>query len=263
MHLNFTLPQVRARELAHAGDHTRRVTGVIGRPNPWWPGGPTTSDCVGYQTAVLGLRTGHESLTWLEDHPHMISIAAFRAHYQFPEVPAHAIQPGDLVISNWTGTTFEVNGKDELEPEHMEWDYSINRSEPSIVIVGANTGPIPGQPTPNGVWRKRRPLDGHILFGIRLPYKPEKPSLSRRHEVSVVATYVNEHVPAGLPRTSAAPGFGPDSDTGYEGHNYWVLVQTWGRIHGYYGSHFIIDGIPGPQSRIVEAAAYKAATAKK
>ena len=52
-------------------------------------------------------------------------------------------------------------------------------------------------------------------------------------------------------------------DWGMEGRNYWRLVQTWGRHNGYYGSKFIIDGIPGPQSRLVEAAAYKKATEKK
>lgn len=248
MTLKYTLPEVRERELAHVK--------TAGRPNQWWPGGTLTNDCVGYQTAQLGLRSGHESLEWLRAHPHMIGIAAFRAFYQFPEVPPGAIMPGDLVISNWTGATVEVNGKPELEAEHMEWAYSTNRAANSIVIVGANTGPEPGVPLPNGVWKKPRPLDEHILLGIRLPYPDEKPSTGRKHEVQVVAAFVNEQVPPPLHRTTSVRD-------GIEGPNYWHLVQTWGRIHGYYGSRFIIDGIPGPQSRIVEAAAYKAATAQK
>lgn len=251
MQLKYTLDQVRTGETAHLG--------AIRWPQTFWPQGPRSSYCVGWQTVQLGLRTGHESAAWLGAHPHMISIAAFRAHYQFPEVAPEAIQPGDLVISNWTGAT--VDGK--LEAEHMEWDYSHDRAAASLVIVGANTGPRAGVADPNGIWKKTRPRDGHILFGIRLPYADEKPSGSRRHEVAIVAAFVNKVVPPPLSRTWAAPGAGPDSDTGIEGPNYWRLVQTWGRIHGYYPSQFVIDGIPGPQSRIVEAAAYKAATAKK
>lgn len=255
MQLPHTLTQVRAAETAHFGE--------VRWPQPWWPPGPSSSYCVGWQTIHLGLRTGNETAAYLNEHRHLISIAAFRAHYQFAEVPPEQIQPGDLVISNWSGTKIDVNGKLELEAEHMEWAYSADRAGRSVMIVGANTGPRDGEPDPNGVWKKSRPLDEHILFGIRLPYRSEKPSRSRKHEVAVVAALVNEQVPPGLPRTTAAPGVGSDEDTGLEGHNYWRLVQTWGRIHGYYGSHFIIDGIPGPQSRIVEAAAYKAATAKK
>lgn len=248
MSLKSTLPEVRERELAHVG--------TVGRPNPWWPGGPTTSDCVGFQTVQLGLRTGHESLAWLDEHRHMISIAAFRAYYQFPEVPPEAIQPGDLVISNWTGGTVHVEGKDVLEAEHMEWAYSRDRTANSVVIIGANTGPKAGTPTPNGCWRKPRPLDDHILFGIRPPYAEEKPSSGRKHEVRVVAAFVNEQVPPPLPRTTSVKD-------GIEGPNYWHLVQTWGRIRGYYPASCLIDGIPGKWSRLVEAAAYKAATTKK
>lgn len=251
MTLKHTLDAVRERETAHVG--------TKGRPNPWWPGGMTTNDCVGYQTAQLALRAGDESLGWLSQtaHRHMISISAFRAHYQWPEVAASKIAPGDLVVSNWSGKRLD-DGK--LEAEHMEWAYSVDHDHGTLVIVGANTGPKPGDPTPNGVWKKTRPIDGHILFGIRPPYAPDKPSATRKHTVKVVAEFVNEKVPAGIPRTSAA---GPGKDTGLEGKNYWRLVQTWGRLRGYYGSRYVIDGIPGPQSRIVEAAAYKAATAKK
>jgi hypothetical protein len=248
MALPFTLDEVRTREVAHVK--------IVGRPNRWWPGGTTTNDCVGYQTAQLGLRAGTESLAWLVAHPHMIGIAAFRAHYQWPEVPAGSIRAGDLVISNWSG--FRLDG--ELEPEHMEWAYSVDHGRDLVVIVGANTGPKPGDAEPNGVWKKTRPLDHHILFGIRPPYKDEKPSLTRKHLVKVVAGYTNRQDLGSIPTSSAA---GPGKETGLEGPNYWRRVQTWGRRHGYYPSRFVIDGIPGPQSRIVEAAAYKAATSKK
>jgi hypothetical protein len=261
MLLPHTLDEVRTRETTH-------VT-TVGRPNRWWPGGMQTNDCVGFQTAQLGLRTGSEvlgdpdrfslttrKLKWLAAHPHMISIAAFRAHYQWPEVPARSIRAGDLVISNWSG--FRLDG--ELEPEHMEWSYSVAQDHDSLVIVGANTGPRPGDPTPNGVWKKSRPIDGHILFGIRPPYKDEKPSLTRKHLVKVVAGYTNRQDLGSIPTSSAA---GPGKETGLEGPKYWRRVQAWGRRHGYYPSRFVIDGIPGPQSRIVEAAAYKAATAKR
>lgn len=250
MHLKYTLPQTRTRELAHVGTE--------GRPNAWWPGGMLTNDCVGYQTERLGLRTGHETLAQLSlpANRHLISIAAFRAHYQFHEVPAQQIKPGMLVISNWSGT--KIDG--HLEAEHMEWAYSVNRAAGSLVIVGANTGKHNGNPIPNGVWKKTRPLDEHILFGIDLPYPDPKPSASRRHVVQVVAAFVNKEVPPGLPRTTAA---GPGPDTGLEGHNYRVLVQTWGRQVGYYPHPFVIDGIFGDQSELVEKAAYKAATAKK
>lgn len=248
MTLPFTLDEVRTRETA--------VLGEVRWPVPWWPPGRTSNYCLGWQTVTLGLRTGRETSAWLGANRHMISIAAFRAYYQFPEVDAADIRPGDFVISNWTGD--RIDGR--LEPDHLEWAYSHDRAAGSLVIVGANTGPRAGQPVPNGVWKKTRPRDGHILFGIRLPYKNEKPSLSRKHVVKVVAGYLNRQDLGSIPTSSAA---GPGKETGLEGPNYWRLVQTWGRRHGYYPSRFVIDGIPGPQSRIVEAAAYKAATAKK
>lgn len=248
MTLPYTDDEVRTREVAHVK--------TIGRPNPWWPGGTTTNDCVGFQTVQLGLRGGHENLAWLATHPHMISIASFRAHYQWPEVPKRDIRAGDLVVSNWTGFRLD----DELEPEHMEYVYSTDHTGGAIVIVGANTGPAPGDPTPNGVWKKTRPLDGHILFGIRPPYRPDKPSSSRKRTVKTVAVFLNRQDLGNIAKTDAA---GPGKRTGLEDRNYWRRVQTWGRRHGYYTSRFIIDGIPGPQSRIVEAAAHKASTAKK
>jgi hypothetical protein len=251
MTLKHTLEQVRDAEVARIG--------TKGRPNPWWPGGPSTNDCVGYQTVQLGLRTGHETLAQLNTHREWISIAAFRAHYQWPEHDLHEtsfdkMQPGDLVLSNWDGG--EVDG--ELEAEHMEWVYSVDHDARSFVIVGANTGPRPGdsEPAHNGVWKKTRPFDGHIRTVIHPPYVHPAPSLARKAEVRRVGALVNKTVPNGLPRTNAAK-------TGIEDRAYRLLVQTWGRMKGYYGSGYIIDGIFGPQSRIVEAAADKAARAKK
>lgn len=248
MQLKYTLDEVRARETAHLGE--------VRWPVPWWPPGRASNYCLGWQTVTLGLRSGQETTAWLAANRHMISIAAFRAHYQFPEVDAKNIRPGDLVISNWTGD--RLDGR--LEADHLEWAYSHDRDGQRLVVVGANTGPAAGDPTPNGVWKKARPLDGHILFGIRLPYRPDKPSVSRKHTVKTVAVFLNAQPLGSIPRTSAS---GPGKDTGLEGPIYWRRVQTWGRKHGYYGSAYTIDGIPGPQTRIVEAAAYKAATAKK
>lgn len=248
MTLPYTLDEARTRETVRFGE--------VRWPVPWWPPGRAWNYCLGWQTVTLGLRTGRETTGWLGANRHMISIAAFRAYYQFPEVDPEDLQPGDFVISNWTGT--RLDGR--LEGEHLEWVYSHNRPGAGLVVVGANTGPAEGRPVPNGVWKKTRPRDGHILFGIRLPYKGAKPTLSRKQKVKVVAGFTNRQDLGNIPTSTAA---GPGPDTGIEGPNYWRRVQTWGRRHGYYPSRFVIDGIPGPQSRLVEAAAYKAATVKK
>jgi len=241
MTLKYTLDQVRSRQVAYIG--TKGPTSRAG--TAWWGlNDPGTNDCLGFQLYCAGIRARTDYA------PHFVSISAFRAWAGWDEPAIGDVQAGDLVLENWSGGT---------EAEHIEYVYSIDHAGKTITTISANTGPKPGTPIPRGVWKKTRPLDEHFLNGVRPPYPEDKPSTSRKAEVRAVAGYVNrdnvvpdDKLPHGYPKTASA------SD-GIEGPIYWTRVQTWGRLHGLYGPTYKIDGIPGPRTRIVEAAIYKAA----
>lgn len=227
-----------------ARDRFRAYIGRTGLPQPWW-GLDGGNDCVGYALERLGVRGPRDYA------PKHISIREFRKAYRWEEVDRDELRAGDLVAENWTGTT--DGGR--LVPEHLEYVYSVDHARDRFRIISANTGPAPGVPSPRGVWTKDRPLDGHILFGIRPPYKQPVATRTRKALVRRVAAYLNDVVKADVPRSKAYVD-------GVEGPNYWRLVQTWGRWKGLYDTGYRIDGIPGPRTRIVEAAADKAARAK-
>lgn len=230
--LKYTLDQVRSRQSA--------LIGVKGLPNVWWPL-PAGNDCVAFQLHCLGMRSRGDLA------PHYISISAFRAWAHWPEYPVSEAVPGDLLLENWTG---EKDDNGHLAAEHMEAVYSIDHHAAKTVIVAANTGPKPGVPTPRGVWKKERPIDSHLIRVIRPPFRVVTPSKSRLSEVRAVAHYLNEQH---LGETSYA------ANDGEEGPIYWWLVQTWGRKNDVYGSAYVIDGVPGPRTRQVEAIIYKLA----
>lgn len=229
--LKYTLDQARTRELAHVG--------AKGLPQAWWPL-PAGNDCIAYQLWVLGERSGSD----LTDH--FISIAKFRAWAKWPEYPIGEAQSGDLVCEEWPDTGKPITGT----PGHLEYVYSVDPDDKKITTVSANTGPHPGKPLPRGVYRKTRDLDEHFLFVIRPPYQDEKVTTSRATEVRDVAAYLNS---LHLGKESYA------SVDGIEGPIYWWEVQTWGRANGVYGKGYVIDGVPGPQTRRVEALIYKLA----
>jgi hypothetical protein len=243
--LKYTLDQVLEREA--------RYIGVKRLPNPWWPGtAQTGNDCVAYQTERLGLRTGKETLGDLDDNPYWISIKAFRAHYGWDETTSHAeMQAGDLVGWNFSGGSI---------PEHMGFIASIDHRARTVTTIEANTSPAPGIALTlnnRGVWKKTRDITGSFLVAIRPPYLGQAAvtTKSRKDVVRFIAAYLND-----LPELAALPNSAAEND-GIEGPVYWTLVQTWGRIHHQYGDTFHIDGVPGPRTRDVEAAVYKAAKA--
>lgn len=241
--VKYTLDQARTRELAHVG--------AKGLPQPWWTL-PAGNDCIAYQLWVLGLRGGDDFA------PHWISISKFREWAKWPEVSPNELAPGDLVLENWSGELVtEANvtpgHEDEIgKPiaEHMEYVYSVDHDAKKITTVSANTGPVPGTPVPRGVYKKTRDLDDHFRKGIRPVYPDEKVTTSRATEVRDVAAYLNT---LSLGKQSYA------SVDGVEGPIYWWLVQTWGHRNGVYGKGYVIDGVPGPQTRRVEALIYKLA----
>jgi hypothetical protein len=231
--LKYTLDQVRDRQVA--------AIGVKGIPNGWWPLA-AGNDCLAFQLERLGVR----SKTDLE--PHFISISAFRAWAGWDEVAVADMQPGDLACWNFSGGTL---------PEHIEYTYSIDHAGKTVTTISANTGPTPGVPVPRGVWKKTRPITGALLFGIRPPVLEQAAATSkgRKDVVRFIAAYLNDR-----PELNTLPNTAAEHD-GVEGPVYWRLVQTWGRKHGQYGPTFHIDGVPGPRTRQVEAAAFKAAKA--
>lgn len=235
MTLKYTLDEARQRETAHIG--------TKGVPAAWWGYGPETNDCLGYQLWILGLRSRNDYA------PHYISISAFRTWAGWDEVAIKDVQAGDLVCEEWPDKDKPFTGI----PGHIEYVYSA--AEDHITIISANTGPTLGHPRPRGVWKKVRDRDEHLLFAIRPPYRDDSPSRGRKAEVRTVAGYVNRDnvlTTDGIPKTYA------ETD-GIEGPIYWRRVQQWGRDHGLYGPTYIIDGIPGPRTRVVEAAIYAAA----
>lgn len=229
--IKYTLDQARTR---HAG-----YLETKGLPTAWWPL-PGGNDCLAYQLYILGLRSRTDLA------PHYISISAFRSWAKWTEAPIVSGKAGDLVLENWTGETDDG----ELVPEHIEYIYSIDHHAKTVTTISANTGPNPGVPSPRGVWKKTRPLDAHFLRVIRPPYSEPAVSKSRLGDVKAVATYLNG---LHLGRTSTA------AQDGVEGPNYWWMIQTWGRKNGVYGKAYVIDGIPGPHTRAVEAMILKLA----
>jgi hypothetical protein len=86
------------------------------------------------------------------------------------------------------------------------------------------------------------------LHGLRVPIATLIAYYGTAARTRRIAKYLNARAKAlGLPATAA-------SRTGRRGRYYWRLVQTWGRHKGLYPRpKFIINGIPGPQTRKVEA----------
>lgn len=246
MTLKFTADQVRDRESAQIGKGKR--------PNAWWAwSGP--SDCMAAQSWILGIRSDPRSSV-----PHEISIAAFRAHFGWDEVPMSEARAGMLVCSNWSGAD---GGK---AVEHIEYIHTIDHAGGVIVRDSGNTNSQPGGTDPNkiGFWRKTAVLDGHFLFAIVVPtkgapdsspYGAKEPTALATKHVKLVAAFLNERAnDLGVSPTTSFKD-------GVTGPKYWTLVQTWGRKNGIYGPRYLIDGIVGPRTRNVEAVILKRAQA--
>jgi hypothetical protein len=248
--LTLTLEQIRDRLVAQIG--------VRGIPNPWATHG---EDCLAFLLWGAGVRKRDDY--W---NP-LVSIGGFRAVSGWHEVDADELRPGDFVLWSW-------NGDDEAD--HVEFCYSRDKAAGTITTISANTGQRVGDdiekhPELRGVWKKTRPLDGRVVGGIRPPYAAAATGVtpSDRANVRLVAAYANRAVPATYEgrtfyRSEAGtiPG-APSANDGIRGTLYWLLVQLWGRLHGLYGRAFKIDGIPGPQSRRVEAELLRVAKLSK
>jgi hypothetical protein len=86
------------------------------------------------------------------------------------------------------------------------------------------------------------------LNGVRVAFSKLQAHYSTSARTKRIAAFLNARAKAlHLPPTAAAR-------TGRRGPYYWRLVQTWGRHHNLYPKpKFVINGIPGPQTRKVEA----------
>lgn len=230
MTLKHTLDEARQRFVAKIG--------TKGNTEP-----RTNNDCLAFALERLGVRQPGQVTP-----EHFVSISAFRSWAGWDQIAIEDVIAGDLICEEWPDAGKQFTGL----PGHIEYAYSPVADK--ITIISANTGPIPGTPTPRGVWKKDRERTKNLLFGIRPPYKDDVPSKARATEVRVVAAYVNDDavLHSTLPHTAA-------QQDGIEGPLYWKRVQTWGHLHNLYGQGYIIDGIPGPRSRAVEAAIYAAA----
>lgn len=223
MALKYTLDQVLDRELAYVG--------TVGIPNAWWPL-TYGNGCIKFQLFNLGVATRRDM------ELRHISINEFldnRDKSAWQYVPAAEVRPGDLAFQNWVG---------DKDPDHVEMTYS--RVGNTLTTIGANTGPAAGVLSPRGAWKKSRPIESWLAFGVRPPYKPitAAATASRRTQVRLIATYLDAHTD------------GPDlaaSHDGFEGPAYWTRVQKLGRAHGLYDTRYVIDGVPGTQTRKVEA----------
>lgn len=240
--------------LKYTADQVRdRVSAMIGRgahPNAWWAwvGG---NDCMAALAYALGFRTSRTSSV-----PYEISIASFRAHFGWDEVPISEARAGDLIAEYWPAQGEQIS----QVPNHIEMCHTTDYPH-TMVIDSGNTGPRPGVDTPRGFYRKTRPITDNLLFAIRPPYKgaadtspygTKAPTGLAKKDIKFVAAFLNDHI--GKPHTNS------DKD-GITGPNYWTLVQTWGRQAGIYGPGYKIDGIVGPRTRQVEAVILKAAKA--
>jgi hypothetical protein len=128
-----------------------------------------------------------------------------------------------------------------------------------VTTISANTGPTPGValPVPGACGRRPAPSPGRSSSGSgpRTSAQAVATTKGRKDVVRFIAAYLNDRPELNTCRNSYA------ENDGVEGPVYWTLVQTWGRIHHQYGPTFHIDGVPGPRTRQVEAAAFKAAKA--
>lgn len=238
--LALTLDQARDRLVAELGPYRLPTA---------WHSREAGDDCLAFLLWALGVRQADDFETAL------VSIRAFRAVAGWHEVSAAEVRPGDLVLWDW---------EEDDDVDHVEFCYSVDRVEGTITTVSANTGPRPGvelTAANRGVYRKTRPISGEISGGIRPPYRPPATvaTSADRKAVRIEASFLNATVTHSFEgrtilRSAAGTIIGhvPHGD-GIRGPLFWILVQVWGRLHGLYGHAFKIDGIPGPQSRRVEA----------
>lgn len=257
-----TIPAQLTATLEQVRDRLVEQIGVRGLPTVWWSlSDLKTNDCLGFVLWGLGVRKRDDF--W---NP-LVSIGAFRSVAGWHEVDAGEVRPGDLALWDWE--------RDD-DVDHIEFCYSIDRHAATITTISANTGPrvgddIVAHPELRGVAKKTRPIDGRLRGGIRPPYRPPAATATAKDRTAVrlEASWLNRHVAhtfdgRTVRRTAAGTIVGvlPTGD-GIRGPLFWILVQVWGRVHGLYGNAFRIDGIPGPQSRRVEAEVLRRAKLEK
>lgn len=248
--LDVSLADFRARVLGELG--------AIGLPNQHWGlDDLTTNDCLGFLTWAAGLRARDEYPTAL------IKISAFRASAGWQQVAPSELRSGDWAFYNWDT---------DPDADHVEFLYGIDRVHGETDTVAANTGPRPGVTDPRGVYRKTRPIDAHLIGGIRPPYRVPVATSAEIRTVRTAATYLDRVMPATildeatgrtitLHRSDAGDHDGIRGD-GKRGPLYRLLAQAWGRQHGIYGLAYRLDGIFGPRCETaVEPALFAAARA--
>jgi hypothetical protein len=252
------IPAVLSLTLDAVRDRLHDQVGTRGVPSLWWSlSDPETNDCLGFLLWGLGVRDRDDF------DERVVRISRFRAVSSWQGLDPEEIRPGDLVYWAW-------NADDDDLADHAEFCYSIDRHAGTITTLSANTGPrvgddIDAHPELRCVAKKTRPLrptpGARIVGGSRPPYRSAATVATSgdRKTVRIEASYLNASVPGTfegrtLLRSAAGTirGHVPHGD-GIRGPLFWMLVQVWGRLHGLYGKAYKIDGIPGPQSRRVEA----------
>lgn len=260
MTLKYTADQIRDRESSMIGRGQKLVRTKenpnVTEGNPWW-GWADGSDCMAGQAYALGFRTSPRDAT-----PWQISIAAFRAHFGWDEVPMSQAKAGMLVLEYWPAEGDPVTS---TVPNHIEYIHTIDHTAGTITTDSANTGPRPGVSEPRGFYRKTRTITGNnFLRAVVIPalgapdtspYGATAPVPQARKNVKLVAAFLNQRIATGDVKATTS-----DKD-GITGPRYWTLVQTWGRQNGVYGPGYLIDGIVGPRTRQVEAIILKRAKA--
>lgn len=139
----------------------RAMIGVTGKPNAAWP---ITSG--NYCMASVGLWMGIRTRSNMDIT--VISIAAFRSHFHWPEYPLSQARAGDLVLLEWEGDGRNV-------ADHIGLIEKVAADKKSVITIEGNTGPRPGVAEPNGFYRRTR-YAVNIIKVVRPPYANPAPA---------------------------------------------------------------------------------------
>lgn len=135
------------------------------------------------------------------------------------------------------------------------YDVCISDGHGNVVAIDTNgTGYHAGEVHVQSITSREKQVGGKLLgwssefLGYQLSYpvpaapKPKAAGAVTTADIKRIAAYLHKH---GYGNSAAAKN-------GVRGPVYWRGVQKFGRAHGMYGKGYIINGIPGNQSRAVE-----------
>lgn len=185
-------------------------------------------------------------------------VAAARALLQGKQALRHA---GSAKIE-WENTTGKHKGAvgPEGTPVYFAgpagfYDVCLSDGHGHVIAIDTNgTGYHAGEVHVQSIASRQRQVHGKLLgwssefLGYQLTYaapaapKPAAAGAVTKADIKRIAAYLKAH------------GFGSSNArlNGVRGPVYWRGVQRFGRVHGMYGAGYLINGVPGPQSRAVE-----------